>query len=60
MAMHRHHYEVWDSTANGADLVGDADTLPAALMLYVRTRKVAPGHTINLLIDESPSPRSLR
>lgn len=52
MAMHPRHYEVWDSTPTRADIVGRADTLPAALLLYLRTRKTAPGHTINLLVDQ--------
>jgi hypothetical protein len=60
MAMHPRHYEVWDSTATGADMVGHADSLPAALMLYLRIRKTAPGHTINLLVDEPTSRRRLR
>jgi hypothetical protein len=57
MAAHPRHYEVWDSTSTGANIVGHADSLPAALMLYLRTRKTAPGHTINLLVDEPTSAR---
>jgi hypothetical protein len=60
MAMHTRHYEIWDSTPTGADIVGRADSLPAALMLYLRTRKTAPGHTINLLVNESTSPTRRR
>jgi hypothetical protein len=60
MARHPHHYEVWDSTPTRADIVGHADSLPAALMLYRRTRKTAPGHTINVLVDERTSCRRLR
>jgi uncharacterized membrane protein len=54
------HYEVWDSTPTGADIVGHADSLLAALTLYLQTRKTAPGHTINLLVDKPTSPRRLR
>jgi hypothetical protein len=53
MARHRCHYEVWDGTPTGADIVGYADNLPAALMLYMRTRKAAPHHTISLLLSRS-------
>jgi hypothetical protein len=53
MAMHPRCYEVWDSTPTRADMVGRANSLPAALRLYLRTRKIAPGHTINLLVDKS-------
>jgi hypothetical protein len=53
--MHR-HYEIWDSTPTHADVVGDADTLTAALLLYVRTRRVARGHTINLLVADQAFP----
>jgi hypothetical protein len=60
MAMHTRRYEVWDSTPTGANIVGDADNLPAALLLYLRIRKTAPGHTINLLVDEPTSARGLR
>jgi hypothetical protein len=60
MAIYARHYEVWDSTPTRADIVGQADTLPAALMLYLRTRKTTPGHTINLLMDEPTSARRLR
>lgn len=60
MAMHPRHYEVWDSTPTGADIVGRASSLPAALRLYLRTRKTAPGHTINLLVDEPADPTRLR
>lgn len=55
--MHRHHYEIWDSTAAGADIVAAANTLPTALRLYIRARKTTRGHTINLLVDD-PSARS--
>jgi hypothetical protein len=55
MAMQSRHYEVWESTPTGADIVGNADSLPAALMLYLRTRKTAPAHTIKLLVDEPVS-----
>lgn len=54
------HYEVWDSTPTGADIVGHADSLLAALTLYLQTRKTAPGHTINLLVDKPTSPRRVR
>jgi hypothetical protein len=57
MARHRRHYEVWDSTPTGADIVGRADSLPAALMLYLHTRKATPHHTINLLGDKPTSRR---
>jgi hypothetical protein len=60
MTMHRHHYEIWDSTPTRGDIVGAADSLPAALMLYIRTRKATRGHTVNLLVDESPSPSRLQ
>lgn len=50
--MHRHHYEIWDTTAAGANIVAAANTLPTALRLYIRARKTARGHQINLLIDE--------
>jgi hypothetical protein len=60
MAMHPHRYEVWDSTPTRADIVGHADSLPAALMLYLHTRKTKPGHTINLLVDKPTSPRWMR
>jgi hypothetical protein len=50
ITMHRRHSEVWDSTPTHSDIVGDADSLPAALMLYMRTSKAARGHTINLLV----------
>jgi hypothetical protein len=60
MAVHPRHYEVWDSTPTRADIVGYADSLPAALRLYLRTRKATPGHTINLLVDEPASPGRLR
>jgi hypothetical protein len=60
MARRQRHYEVWDSTPTGADIVGHADNLPAALMLYLRTRKTAPGHTINLLVDKPTRPRWAR
>lgn len=60
MAMHPRCYEVWDSTPTHADIVGRADSLPAALRLYLRTRKTAPGHTINLLVDKSASAGRLR
>lgn len=60
MAMHARHYEVWDSTPTHADIVGRADSLPAALKLYLRTRKTAPGHTINVLVDEAANPSRLR
>jgi hypothetical protein len=60
MAVHPRRYEVWDSTLTRADIVGHADSLPAALRLYLRTRKTASGHTINLLVDKSASPRRLR
>ncbi|BBZ15239.1 hypothetical protein [Mycobacterium branderi] len=50
MATHRHHYEIWDSTPTGADIVGEVDTLRAALALYVRTRRATRGHTIDLLV----------
>jgi hypothetical protein len=52
MARHPRRYEVWDSTPTRADIVGHADTLPAALMLYLHTRKTKPSHTINLLVDK--------
>jgi hypothetical protein len=60
MAKHPRHYEVWDSTPTGADIVGHADSLLAALTLYLQTRKTAPGHTINLLVDKPTSPRRVR
>jgi hypothetical protein len=60
MARRPCRYEVWDSTPTGGDIVGHADSLPAGLMLYLRTRKTAPGHTINLLVDKPTSPRCLR
>jgi hypothetical protein len=60
MTMHPRHYEVWDSTPTRADIVGHAESLPAALMLYLRTRKTAPGHTINLLMNERAGARRLR
>jgi hypothetical protein len=60
MAMHPRCYEVWDSTPTRADIVGRADSLPAALRLYLRTRKTAPGHTINLFVDNPGGPRRLR
>jgi hypothetical protein len=53
MARNRRHYEVWDGTPTGADIVGHADSLPAALRLYLRTRKAAPRHTVNLLGHKS-------
>ncbi|WP_160315050.1 hypothetical protein [Mycobacterium heckeshornense] len=55
MTMHRHHYEIWDSTPTGADIVAAANTLPAALRLYMRARKTPRGHTINLLVDAPPA-----
>jgi hypothetical protein len=60
MATHTRHYEVWDSTLTRADIVGHADSLPAALKLYLHTRKAKPGHTINLLVNEPASPSRLR
>lgn len=57
MARPPRRYEVWDSTPTRADIVGHADSLPAALMLYLRARKTARGHTINLLVDK-PTNRS--
>ncbi|MBO0883363.1 MAG: hypothetical protein J2P17_24115 [Mycobacterium sp.] len=57
MARRPRHYEVWDSTPTGADIVGHADSLLAALTLYLQTRKTAPGHTINLLVDKPTSPK---
>src|SRR5262249_47789847 len=55
MAMQPRRYEVWDSTPTRADIVGHADSLPAALMLYLHTRKTTPGHTINLLVNKPTS-----
>jgi hypothetical protein len=60
MATHPRHYEVWDSTPTRADIVGHAYSLPSALRLYLRTRKTAPGHTINLLVNEPASLSGLR
>jgi hypothetical protein len=60
MARRPCHYEIWDSTPSGADIVGHADSLLAALTLYLQTRKTAPGHTINLLVDKPTSPRRVR
>jgi hypothetical protein len=60
MARRPRHYEVWDSTPTGADIVGHADSLLAALSLYLHTRKTAPGHTINLLVDKPTNPRPVR
>lgn len=55
MAIHRHHYEIWDSTSASADIVAAANRLPTALMLYMRARKTTRGHTINLLVNELPA-----
>jgi hypothetical protein len=60
MAMHPRRYEVWDSTPTRADIVGHAESLPAALMLYLHTRKTTPGHTINLLVDRPTDHRWVR
>jgi hypothetical protein len=60
MARHPHRYEVWDSTPTRADIVGHTDSLLAALMLYRRTRKTAPGHTIDLLVDKPTRRRWVR
>ncbi len=51
----RRHYEIWDSTPNHADLVGDTDTLRGALVAYVRARRAAGrDHTIHVLTDDLP------
>lgn len=60
MAMRPRRYEVWDITPTRADIVGHADSLPTALMLYLHTRKATPGHTINLLVDKPTSRGSVR
>ncbi|GAB4914494.1 hypothetical protein [Mycobacterium avium] len=54
MAIHRRHYEIWDSTPAGADIVAAANTLPTALMLYIRARKTTRGHQINPVVDDPP------
>jgi hypothetical protein len=60
MATHPRRYEIWDSTPTHADIVGHADSLPSALMLYLHTRKTTRGHTINLLVDKPTGTRSVR
>jgi hypothetical protein len=49
-----HHYEIWESTRTHADVVGHADTLLGALMLYLRTRRARRGRAVKLLVQDLP------
>lgn len=45
------HYEVWASTPTCAAIVGSANTLLGALMLYARVRRTEPNRTISVLVN---------
>ncbi len=55
MPTRRDHYEAWASTPTHADVVGEAETLPVAVVLYMRACRARRGHTINLLVDSLPT-----
>jgi hypothetical protein len=49
------HYEVWANTPTYANMVGEANTLLGALVLYVHARRATRGRTINLLVNDPPA-----